>query len=392
MKIAYFHYHHDLTGQTQGAAVQIQALAQELQHLGHEVAVQAWGAGAAGASQAPPQLKDIRWLRRYGHVPRLWLRNLSLFRRESAFLARYRPDVLLAVSSYGTISPVWSARRHGLPLVLFCEAPLAYEYLLFQTQYASYRWLGAWLEGYALRRARWVVCISEVLKGYLLHYGGPASKFRVIPNGADPTFFAPQPPDQALQQALDLADKTVLGFVGSFQFFAAVPAILQIMQDLWQRHPEIAFLWVGEGPAGAVLRQQVAEVGLTAASRFVGTVPHDQVPRYLSLMDVVFSPYRGDYLFYGSSMKLLEYMAAGKAVVATALGQIKELVHDGYNGLLYEPEDWTTLAAKLEALLTDPGLRQRLGQNARQTILQGWTWAQQAEKLAQLLATAVATP
>ncbi len=154
----------------------------------------------------------------------------------------------------------------------------------------------------------------------------------------------------------------------------------------------MACLWVGEGPAVAALRQQVAQTALAAASRFVGTVPHGQVPQYLSLMDVVFSPYRGDYLFYGSSMKLLEYMAAGKAVVATALGQIKELVQNGYNGLLYEAEDWATLADHLETLLTDPGLRQRLGQNARQTILQGWTWAQQAGKLARLLAAAVAAP
>ena len=70
-------------------------------------------------------------------------------------------------------------------------------------------------------------------------------------------------------------------------------------------------------------------------------------------MDIVISPYRGDYLFYGSSMKLLEYMAAGKPVLATALGQIKELIQDGVNGMLYDPDDWGSMARKLAILIGD---------------------------------------
>lgn len=392
MKIAYFHYHYDVTGGALGATVQIQALAQGLRRLGHEVAVQAWGAGPAGASKAPQQLKEIRWLRRYAHAPRLWLRNLSLYRREVAFLRAYRPEVVLAVSSFGTIAPVWSARRLGVPLVLFCEAPLVYEYSLFHTEFCPYGSVSAWLEGYACRRAARVVCISEILKSYLLRYGGPANKYRVIPNGADPEAFQPQAPEAALLHDLDLRGRTVLGFVGTFQFFADAKEFVRLVAAICQRHPEVAFLWVGQGGTAAALRQEFAEAGLLSACRFVGAIPHDQIPRYLSLMDVVWAPYRGDYLFYGSSMKMLEYMAAGKAVVATALGQIKELVHDGCNGMLYEPEDWLGLGAKLEALLTDPDLRQHLGAQARQTILQGWTWQHQAQRLAQVLAAAIASP
>jgi len=392
MKIAYFHYHYDVAGGAMGAAVQIQALAQELRRLGHDVAVQAWGAGAAGASKAPRQLKEIRWLRRYAHAPRLWLRNLSLYRREAAFLRAYQPDVVLAVSSFGTIAPVWSTRRLGLPLVLFCEAPLVYEYSLFHTEFCPYGLLSAWLEGYACRHASQVVCISEILKGYLLRCGGPATKYWVVPNGADPESFCPRLPDEELQRQLDLAGRTVLGFVGTFQFIADVSRFFRIIAEISRCRPEVAFLWVGRGAAAADLRQAFADAGLLSACRFVGPIPHEQIPRYLSLMDVVWAPYRGDYLFYGSSMKMLEYMAAGKAVVATALGQIKELVHDGCNGLLYEPEDWPGLAVKLEALLTDPDLRHRLGQEARQTILRGWTWQHQARRLAKVLAAAVAGP
>ena len=91
-------------------------------------------------------------------------------------------------------------------------------------------------------------------------------------------------------------------------------------------------------------------------------------------VDVVISPYKDDYLFYGSSMKLLEYLAAGKATVSPALGQIKELIADGYNGLLHEPGDYPALTRKLSELIENPDMRRQLGINARRTIERGWTW------------------
>ena len=106
-------------------------------------------------------------------------------------------------------------------------------------------------------------------------------------------------------------------------------------------------------------------------------------------MDIVISPYRGDYLFYGSPLKLLEYMAAGKPAVITALGQIKELVQDGYNGMLFEWGDDEGMVRKISALLSDAELRRRLGENARTTIENGWTWEQQAGKIADVLQLAV---
>lgn len=392
MRVAYFNYHHDLAGQTQGAAVQIESLARELRALGHEVAVCSWAAGAAGASRAPAPLKQISWLRRYGHFPRLLWRNLSLHRREVAFLRRFRPAVILAVSSYGNLSALWSARRLRLPLVLFAEAPLAYEYSLFQPQYYPYAALGRYLEGRVVRGAARVLCISDILKGYLMAYGGPASKFVVCPNGVDPEIFRPQPPEADLRERLGLTGKIVLGFVGSFQFFAELEPCGRVLQELCRRHPEAALLWIGGGDPAAQVQRRLMQLGLGRSAVFVGRLPHAEVPRYLSLVDLALCFYRGDYLFYGSSMKLLEYMAAGKAVVAPALGQIKELIHDGGNGLLYTPDAWPELAAKLELAGGDPGLRQVLGERARQTILTGWTWAQQARKVARVLEEALASP
>jgi len=142
---------------------------------------------------------------------------------------------------------------------------------------------------------------------------------------------------------------------------------------------------VGQGVLGDVLRRQAESRGLADRFIFPGRLPHDQVPAFLSVMDLVISPYKDDYLFYGSSMKLLEYMAAGKALLFPALGQIKELIADGYNGMLHEPGDYAAMRHKLLILLENRSLRQQLGAQARQTIENGWTWEHQAARVARVL-------
>jgi glycosyltransferase involved in cell wall biosynthesis len=391
MKISYFNYHHDIRGQTQGAAVQIRALARGLAKLGHQVDVRFLGAYEQGETKAPQVLKKITWLRRYGHFPRLLLRNVPLWRRELKYLREFQPDVVLAVSSYGTISAALATAWLRLPLVLFCEAPLEYEYSLFFTQYYAYPAIGRWLEGFNIRRARRVVCISEILKGYFMHYGEAAAKYKVIPNGVDHLAMQPAPPDPVLRGELNLQEKLVVGFIGSFQFFGNLEEFLQLCRTLCRTFPNLVFLFVGAGETADSLQRFSVVEGLEAQFRFLGTVKHEEVPQYLSLMDIVISPYRGDYLFYGSSMKLLEYMACGKAVLATALGQIKELIQDGNNGMLYDPDDWQGMAIKLTVLIQDEHLRQQLGTRARDTIERGWTWDHQVERLARVLTEAAAT-
>jgi glycosyltransferase involved in cell wall biosynthesis len=389
MRISYFNYHHDIAGMAQGAAVQIRALDRELKHLGHTVDLRFLAAYGLGEVLTSQRLKKNRWLRCYGHVPRLLVRNFLLLRRELACLQTFRPDVILAVSSYCNFSAALAARWLRLPLVLFCEAPLEYEYSLFLTQYYPYPRLGRWFEGLSVQAAEQVVCISEILKGYLMRYDVPATKFTVIPNGVDHVSIRPREADLELQTHLGLQNRLTIGFVGSFWFFASQSNFIRMAQSLCHDFPELVFLFVGGGDFAESLKNLGKKADLTPNFHFVGTLDHEMVPRYLSIMDIVLSPYRGDYLFYGSSMKLLEYMAAGKALLATALGQIKELVQDGYNGLLYESDDWEGMETKLRLLIENPELRRQLGANARHTVELGWTWEHQAKRLVEVLARAV---
>jgi glycosyltransferase involved in cell wall biosynthesis len=308
--------------------------------------------------------------------------------RELQLLDEFRPDVLLTVCSYINFSTLLAARWRRLPLVLFIEAPLEYEYHLFFSQYYRYPRLGRWLEGLNVRGARQVISISEILKGYLLRYGVPAPKIQVVPNGVDHLAFTPREPDQELQSRWGLHNRLVIGYIGSFEFFGDLQRFFAVAQRICREDPRVMFFMGGEGRHKEKIRQGAADYALEDRFLFPGRIPHAQVPRYLSLMDIVISPYREDYLFYGSSMKVLEYMAAGKVVLAPALGQIKELVVDGYNGMLYEPGVPDALDLKLQELTRSNNLHQ-MGINARRTIERNWTWDLQASRIERVLELAL---
>lgn|SRR5574341_1139488 len=386
MRISYFNYHYDIEGASRGAAVQIRSVAAGLEQLGHQVDLQFRTPKRATPDPLLRRARRVGWLRRYGHVPRLLARNLPFLRQERRLLQAFRPDVLLVTGSYCTVSPVIAAKRQGVPLVLYCDTLLEYEYSQFYTDYYSYPLIGRWLEGMAIRAAEQVVCISDIMQGYLMRYGIPAAKMHVLPNGVDHQAIRPLPPDQTLRDRLELTNRTIVGFLGTFQFFDHVESFMDVVQAVCKPHPQVVFLFVGEHTdTSERLRLAAERRGVSAQVRFTGPIPHEEVPRYLSLFEIALCPYGGAYLFYNSSMKLLEYMAAGKATVATALGQIKEVISDGHNGLLFEWGDYRALENKLLRLIQDDAFRRHLGENARRTIEQGWTWEARLRRLDEVL-------
>lgn len=392
MKISYFNYHWEVDGTAMGAAAQIRSIASALVKLGHDVDLRFRNPRAADsdcAGNQPAGLKQFPVLRRYGHVPKLIWKNYRYVIEENGLLDSFRPDVLLSVSSYCNFSGLRAARKKSIPFVVFADGPLEYEYSLFYPQYYRYPALGRLLEGLVMRKADRVICISEILKGFLVRYGLDARKIHVVPNGIDAEAFRPGIADSEVVDRYKLQDRVVVGYIGSFQFFSDLRVFIDIAGKICRNNPKAVFLFVGAGPVGDKMQSMANDAGLKERMIFTGSVPHARVPRYLSVMDVLISPYRDDYLFYGSSMKLLEYMAAGKPAVITALGQIKELVHDGCNGMLYEPGDYSALASKMETLLQDRALRMRLGACARKTVEENWTWERQASRIAAVLQEAV---
>jgi glycosyltransferase involved in cell wall biosynthesis len=130
----------------------------------------------------------------------------------------------------------------------------------------------------------------------------------------------------------------------------------------------------------ADVEEEARRLGLQGAVTLVGNVAHEEVPQYLALMDVAVAPYPAVEEFYFSPLKLFEYMAAGRAVVASRIGQVAEVIADGFTGLLYEPGNHEALRGCIRRLRADENGRRELGQNARMASSKN-TWQQNAERV-----------
>ncbi len=145
---------------------------------------------------------------------------------------------------------------------------------------------------------------------------------------------------------------------------------------------QVSLVIVGDGPSQAELERLAQSLGLSNRVIFTGRIPHRQVADYLAAFDIAVSPRA---TFYASPMKILEYMAAGLAVVAPHMPNLQDLISDGVNGILFEAENADKLAASLRSLITDPGFRIRLGENARATVVTSRTWQHNARRVLDLV-------
>jgi glycosyltransferase involved in cell wall biosynthesis len=199
--------------------------------------------------------------------------------------------------------------------------------------------------GRVLRQARVVVCASQELAEAARRLG--ARDVRVIPNGIDVPAEPGEPddPPHVLYAGRLSAEKGVRELVAAARGLPLVVA--------------------GDGP----LRAEVPGA--------LGMVPHDELLRLYGRAAVVVCPSRRE----GFGVACLEAMAAGRPVVASAVGGLRDLVVDGETGLLVPPGDVAALRAALERLLGDAGLRARLGRAARERVLAEFTWKRYAEQI-----------
>ncbi len=208
------------------------------------------------------------------------------------------------------------------------------------------------------------LAVSRGVRDYLVAQGGlnPA-KVRVVANGVDIAAIAAARPGAAVRRELGLPEGVpVIGLVGRLDHWGkGHQELFAAMASLMARHPVCALI-VGGGRRIDEVRALAAGLGLADAVHFLGE-RHD-VPDLLNAMDIFVLPSYSE----GLSLALLEAMAAGLPVVATAVGGTPEVVTDGDNGLLIPPRDAGALAGALERLLTDPALARHLGANARAQV------------------------
>ena len=308
-------------------------------------------------------------------------REVAAFaRRIGRAVAAFRPDVLHAHSPVlDALAALLAGRRAGLPVL--------YEIRAFWEDAAvgngtgtegspRYRATRA-LETWAVRRARAVAVICEGLRADLVARGVPAAKIMVSPNGVDMELFGTPPArDDALAASLGMDDAEVIGFIGSFYPYEGLDDLIAAMPALVAQRPKARLLLVGGGPAEAACRAQAAASPAAHAIRFVGRVPHGEVERYYSLVDVLAYPRKAMRLTdLVTPLKPLEAMAQGRLVAASDVGGHRELIRDGETGTLFPPGDPAAIAAALAGLLADRSGWEARRANSRNFVFSERNWS-----------------
>ncbi len=229
-----------------------------------------------------------------------------------------------------------------------------------------------------------IFVVSEVERRNLESAGVDVDKIVVNPNGVDTDTFRPGVGGDRMREQLGIADaETLVGFVGSFGPWHGVLTLVEAIKEIQATSP-VRFLMVGSGSLLSQVKQLLAKQEQSGRVIFTGAVGHAEVPAFLDACDVLASPHvplADDTEFFGSPTKIFEYMAMGKGIVASRLGQIGEVLNDGESALLVEPGNARQLREAIVRLAEAPQLRRRLGESARRHALERHTWKRNAQKV-----------
>jgi glycosyltransferase involved in cell wall biosynthesis len=350
--------------------------------------------------------------------------------RQEANVQRFQQHAIEAVARYGSPPYSFLYQRNsigsyaGIETSRGLSTPLVLEYNGSEV-WAAKRWghglryerLATLAEEASLAHATLIVTVSDVSRDELVARGVPSERIVSHPNGVDPERYSPSLLDDAERSALRTRlaiapDAVVAGFIGTFGQWHGVDVLARAIVRLAQQDPgiferaKLHFLLVGDGlrmpEVEEILRDPVAARHVT----LTGLVPQDQGARYLAASDLLLSPHVPNpdgSRFFGSPTKLFEYMATGRAIVASDLEQIGEVLDPGLRvdalpaeppgpeapelAVLTQPGDVDDLVAAIRWLAEQPAWRERLAWNARSRVLERYTWRHHVQAILDRLDT-----
>ena len=275
------------------------------------------------------------------------------------------------------LGSAWASTRSRMPYVLtFSADPILERELVGKPLRGLHASVARKEAQYTYRAANKILCVSEPAKSHLIDgWGVEAKKIVVMPNGVDTQLFRPLKTSLSTRIQLGLDGQQVVSFVGSFQPWHGIDCLVESFARVLSEIPQARLLLVGDGPARPIVEDVVRRLDVSSKVTITGLVPQAKIPEILSAVDVAVIPYpRLPKDLWFSPLKLYEYMAAGKAIVASASGQIAEVLQDGYTGLLFAPGDVEECAQAIIRLLKDPSELDRLGKNARHQAVEQHSW------------------
>lgn len=271
--------------------------------------------------------------------------RFAYFRLKKIYLQE-RPDILYERHNLFLSAGKRLKEKFGVPFYLEVNAPLAEE--RSQNGGLSLSRFAHTQEGAVWRAADRIFPVTKVLARYLIAKGVNETHIEVMPNAVDPKVFYPEIDDTPVRKRYGLEDTIVLGFTGFIRDWHGLDQVIALLPELNEKR-NIHLLIVGDGPARAALEQQATSTGFASHIHFTGVISREEIPNYIAAFDIALQP---AVTAYASPLKIFEYLGMGKLVLAPDAENIKEVIVDGQNGVLFPTDPQDTADAFKRALLT----------------------------------------
>lgn len=337
-------YHHRIAARD-GMDVHKSELIKAFRALGHEVIEV--GPSAQGSAEFGADGGWVDALRR--HLPKWATECLEVlydhhaWRRLKRAYREHKPDLLYERHNLFLSAGKKLKEKTDVPFLLEVNSPLAEE--RSKTTGLALKSFAHRQEGEVWRAADCIFPVSAVLAEYLRAKGVDEQRITVLHNAVDPEVFHVGVDGSAIRERFRLGEAIVLGFTGFIRDWHGLDQVVAALPRLTTK-ANAHLLIVGDGPAREALETQAEALGIADRVHFTGIVNREDIAAYIAAFDIALQP---AVTSYASPLKLFEYLAMEKWVLAPDQPNIREVIEDGQNGTLFHREDLTDA---LETMVT----------------------------------------
>ena len=348
-----------------GAESVISALAHDMRQMGHSVYVAVFENEHLPRNSVATQLEErgisVVRVRCRGRVDRQTIKTIReiLHSREIQLLHThgYKADI------YGYLA----SRRMGVPAIATCH--------LWTRQTRAIR-IYEFLDSLFLRHFDAVVAVSDLIGKEVRRAGIAPGKLTTIDNGIDLSPFESASP--SLPGELGTDGRLLVGTVGRLVTQKGIRYFLMAAQQALEKHPDLLFAVVGDGPDRRDLEQLAGKLGIAGSVFFTGS--RADMPQVYASLDI----FALASLDEGMPMAVLEALASGRPVIATEVGAVAKLIVPGETGIMLQPADTGGLAQAILSLVDNPELRERLGRNGKARVYEQFSSRVMSRKYLQI--------
>lgn len=276
---------------------------------------------------------------------------------------------------------LWAAKLLRKPYILEMVGPGIEEKVIqLNPLKPSRHWLAILHQKFGIAASCRIILNSALIAKFIYEKRGwKLPRYTVILNGAAIPEPLTEDEQQAIRHQYDAVNRLLFLYSGSLHRWYGVLELIKVFQSIHKVHPEVKFLLIGQGDAADELKNFIRQNQLEDSIILMGVKPHQELQKIIQAVDYCLVYYPGEPTYFGSSTKCIEYMAAGKPVIATP--HMLEIIDDGKTGFLAKSADVQEYAAKINAVIQNPELARVVGANARRKIEKHYQWHHYIEKL-----------